>query len=56
VLVVSPGIRPWLAKMVKNRIPGLVILGYNEIPDEQGIQVVSTIEQQPLVDAQAPVE
>jgi len=51
VLVVSPGIRPWLAKMVKNRIPGLVILGYNEIPDEQGIQVVSTIEQQPLVDA-----
>jgi hypothetical protein len=28
-----------------------VILGYNEIPDEQGIQVVSTIEQQPLVDA-----
>ena len=56
VLVVSPGIRPWLAKMVKNRIPGLVILGYNEIPDEQGIQVVSTIEQQPLVDAEAPVE
>jgi flagellar biosynthesis protein FlhA len=51
VLVVSPGIRPWLAKMVKNRIPGLVVLGYNEIPDEQGIQVVSTIEQQPLVDA-----
>ena len=51
VLVVSPGIRPWLAKMVRNRIPGLVILGYNEIPDEQGIQVVSTIEQQPLVDA-----
>jgi flagellar biosynthesis protein FlhA len=49
VLVVSPGIRPWLAKMVKNRIPGLVILGYNEIPDEQGIQVVSTIQQQPLV-------
>jgi flagellar biosynthesis protein FlhA len=48
VLVVSPGIRPWLAKMVKNRIPGLAILGYNEIPDEQGIQVVSTIEQQPL--------
>ena len=56
VLVVSPGIRPWLAKMVKNRIPGLVILGYNEIPDEQGIQVVSTIEQQPLMDAQAPAE
>ena len=51
VLVVSPGIRPWLSKMVKNRIPGLVVLGYNEIPDEQGIQVVSTIEQQPLVDA-----
>ena len=46
VLVVSPGVRPWLAKMVKHRVPGLVVLGYNEIPDEQGVQVVSTIEQQ----------
>ncbi len=50
VLVVSPGVRPWLAKMVKHRVPGLVVLGYNEIPDEQGVQVVSTIEQQPLID------
>lgn len=50
VLVVSPGVRPWLAKMVKHRVPGLVVLGYNEIPDEQGVQVVSTIEQQPMID------
>ncbi len=52
VLVVSPGVRPWLAKMVKHRVPGLVVLGYNEIPDEQGVQVVSTIEQQPMIDGQ----
>ena len=55
VLVVSSGIRPWLAKMVKNRIPGLVILGYNEISDEQGVQVVSTIGQQPLVSVEESV-
>ena len=49
VLVVSPGVRPWLAKMVKHRVPGLVVLGYNEIPDEQGVQVVSTIEQTAMI-------
>jgi flagellar biosynthesis protein FlhA len=51
VLVVSPGVRPWLAKMVKHRVPGLVVLGYNEIPDEQGVQVVSTIEQTAMIDS-----
>ncbi|HCH25545.1 MAG TPA: flagellar biosynthesis protein FlhA [Oceanospirillaceae bacterium] len=52
VLVVSPGVRPWLAKMVKHRVPGLVVLGYNEIPDEQGVQVVSTIEQTAAINNQ----
>lgn len=45
VLIVSPGIRPWLAKFVRHRVPGLVVLGFNEIPDEQGVKVVRTIEQ-----------
>ncbi len=44
VLIVSPSVRPWLAKFVKHRVPGLVVLGFNEIPDEQGIRVVRTID------------
>jgi hypothetical protein len=28
-----------------------VVLGYNEIPDEQGVQVVSTIEQTAMIDS-----
>lgn len=44
VLIVSPTVRPWLAKFVKHRVPGLVVLGFNEIPDEQGIRVVRTID------------
>jgi len=44
VLIVSPSIRLWVAKFVRHRIPGLVVLGFNEIPDEQGIKVVRTIE------------
>jgi flagellar biosynthesis protein FlhA len=44
VLIVSPSIRPWVAKFVRHRVPGLAVLGFNEIPDEQGIKVVRTIE------------
>jgi flagellar biosynthesis component FlhA len=33
-----------VAKFVRHRVPGLAVLGFNEIPDEQGIKVVRTIE------------
>ena len=46
VLIVSPSIRLWMAKFVRHRVPGLAVLGFNEIPDEQGIKVVRTIERQ----------
>ena len=44
VLVVSPIVRPWLAKMLKHRVGDLVVLSYSEIPDDQAIKVVLTIE------------
>ena len=44
VLVVSPGIRPWLAKLIKNRLSDLTVLSYSEIPDDQSIKVVATID------------
>ncbi len=44
ILVVSPGIRPWIAKMVRHRIHGITIIGYNEIPDEKEVHVIHTVE------------
>jgi flagellar biosynthesis protein FlhA len=44
ILVVSPGIRPWIAKMVRHRIHGMTIIGYNEIPDEKEVHVIHTVE------------
>ena len=46
VLVVSPSIRPWLAKIIRHRIRDLTVLSYNEIPDDQPIKVVATVENQ----------
>ena len=43
VLVVSPAIRPWLAKMIKNRVTDLTVLSYSEIPDDQAVEVVYTV-------------
>ena len=43
VLVVSPAIRPWLAKAVRHRVSEMVVLSYAEIPDDQSIQVIHTV-------------
>jgi flagellar biosynthesis protein FlhA len=43
VLVVSPAIRPWLAKSVRHRVSELVILSYGEIPDDQSVKVIHTV-------------
>jgi flagellar biosynthesis protein FlhA len=43
VLVVSPGIRAWLAKSLKPRAPGVVVLAYTEIPEDQDITVLAKI-------------
>ena len=44
VLVVSPAIRPWLAKIIKHRISDLTVLSYGEIPEDQTVNVVATID------------
>jgi len=43
VLVVSPAIRPWLAKSVRSRVNELVVLSYGEIPDDQVVNVIHTV-------------
>lgn len=43
VLVVSPGIRPWLSKAMRNRSPGLSVLSYTEIPEDQDIKIIAKI-------------
>jgi flagellar biosynthesis protein FlhA len=46
VLVVSPQIRLWLARAVRHRTHDLTVLSYSEIPDEQEVKVVQTIQVQ----------
>ncbi len=46
ILVVSPIIRPWLSNLVRPRIPDLTVLSYTEIPEDQSVNVVATINAQ----------
>jgi flagellar biosynthesis protein FlhA len=41
---VSPGIRPWLAKIIRHRLSDLTVLSYSEIPDDQAVKVVATVD------------
>ncbi len=43
VLLVTPAIRAWLARLVRHSIPMLHVLAYNEIPDNKQIKVVANI-------------
>lgn len=45
VLLVSSAIRPLLSRFVRYSIPGLSVLGYNEIPDDRQIKIIATIGQ-----------
>jgi flagellar biosynthesis protein FlhA len=47
VLVVSPLVRPWLARSVRHRVNELMVLSYAEIPEEQQVKVVSTVTVEP---------
>lgn len=44
VLVVSPVLRPWLSKAAKHRADGLAVISYGEIPDDQSVKVIETVE------------
>ena len=43
VIVVAPPIRPWLARMIKQRFSETTILSYTEIPEDQKIKVFARI-------------
>ena len=47
VLVVSPAIRNWMARAVRFRVNELTVLSYSEIPDDQSVQVVATVQATP---------
>jgi flagellar biosynthesis protein FlhA len=47
VLVVSPLIRTWLSKAVRHRVNDLTVLSYSEIPDDQSVKVVYTVDAKP---------
>ena len=43
VIVVAPPLRPWLARMIKQRFPDTTVLSYTEIPEDQKIKVFARI-------------
>jgi len=45
VLLVSPDLRPVLARFVRKTIPGLHVLAYTEVPEDKQIKVISVIGQ-----------
>ncbi len=45
VLLVSSMLRSWLARFVRHTIPGLHVLAYNEVPEDQQIKVVGVVGQ-----------
>ena len=44
VLVVSPILRPWLARLLRRSSKDLTVLSYTELPDDQSIRVASSVE------------
>ena len=44
VLVVSPVLRPWLSRAARHRVEGLTVMSYSEIPDDQSVKVIETVE------------
>jgi flagellar biosynthesis protein FlhA len=43
VLVVAPPIRPWLARLLKQRFADISVLAYTEIPEDQNIKVFARV-------------
>ncbi|MCB1754148.1 MAG: flagellar biosynthesis protein FlhA [Gammaproteobacteria bacterium] len=43
VLLVNPLLRPWLARLMKNTVPALKVLAYNEISDNKQLKVIANI-------------
>jgi flagellar biosynthesis protein FlhA len=43
VLLVSPKLRPWLARLTRHTVPGLNVLAYNEVPESRRIRVIAAV-------------
>jgi flagellar biosynthesis protein FlhA len=54
VLVVSPAIRPWMSRAVRYRVNDLTVLSYSEIPDDQAVKVINTVQADPRNNPSAP--
>ena len=43
VLLTTPKLRPWLARLLRHGVPSLSVLAYNEVPENRRIRVVSAV-------------
>ena len=43
VLLVSPQLRPWLARFTRHSVPGLRVLSFNEVPDGKNLRMVAAV-------------
>ncbi len=43
VLLVSPQLRPWLARFTRHSVPGLRVLSFNEVPDGKNLKMVAAV-------------
>ncbi len=43
VLLVAPTLRTWLARFLRFSVPSLHVLGYNEVPDNKRIRLVTAV-------------
>jgi flagellar biosynthesis protein FlhA len=43
VLLVSPKLRPWLARLMRHSVPNLNVLAYNEVPENRRLRVVAAV-------------
>ncbi len=43
VLLVNPRLRPWLARLMRQRAPSLSVLAFNEVPDSKQLRMVAAV-------------
>jgi len=43
ILLISPAIRSWMARFLRQAVPGLNVLSYNEVPDSRKVRLVASI-------------
>jgi flagellar biosynthesis protein FlhA len=43
VLLTTPKLRPWLARLLRHSVPSLNVLAYNEVPENRRIRVVAAV-------------